>query len=143
MTRWFGKLLLEGAAFASSSQVVGSNLAREMRSALNKSKLKDGSAAVVIQMKPIPKVRYYRILSSLRAVCNVFPCAIYCRALQVSNLLRKLVTREVRSVGALLQLLRADPSFLSEELLEFLLPEARSEFRAAWLRLAASAKAAK
>jgi hypothetical protein len=55
---------------------------------------------------------------------------------QVSNLLRKLVTREVRSVAALVQLLRRDPSFLSEEVQEFLLPEARSEFRAAWLKLA-------
>jgi hypothetical protein len=55
---------------------------------------------------------------------------------QVSNLLRKLVTREVRSASALLQQLRGDISFLVEEVLEFLLPEVRAEFRAAWLRVA-------
>jgi hypothetical protein len=56
LRRWFGKLLLEGTVFAGSSQAVGSNCARELRAALNKNKLKDGSAAVVTQMKPIPKV---------------------------------------------------------------------------------------
>jgi hypothetical protein len=56
LRRWFGKLLLEGTVFAGSSQAVGSNCARELRTALNKNKLKDGSAAVVTQMKPIPKV---------------------------------------------------------------------------------------
>jgi hypothetical protein len=54
----------------------------------------------------------------------------------VSNLLRKLVTREVRSASALLQQLRGDTSFLCEEVLEFLLPEVRAEFRAAWVRVA-------
>jgi hypothetical protein len=56
LCRWFGKLLLEGTVFAGSSHAVGSNCARELRGALNKNKLKDGSAAVVTQMKPIPKV---------------------------------------------------------------------------------------
>lgn len=57
----------------------------------------------------------------------------------MSNLLRKLVNREVYTVGALLQLLASDPSFLSEEVQEFLNIEHRKEFRAAWLKLTASA----
>ena len=53
------------------------------------------------------------------------------RQLQVSNLLRKLVTREVRSVRALVEQLHGNPSFLVEEVGEFLLPEAKAGLRSA------------
>ena len=56
----------------------------------------------------------------------------------MSNLLRKLVTREVCSISALCAQLRADHSFLLEEVLEFVTPEARRDFRAAWVKLATS-----
>ena len=64
--RWFAKLLLEGALFTSSAaagsaggagSVLTASTVKELRAVLNKSNLKDGSAAVVTQMKPIPKVR--------------------------------------------------------------------------------------
>lgn len=57
----------------------------------------------------------------------------------MSNLLRKLVNREVYNATALLQVLASDPSFLSEEVQDFLNVEHRKEFRGAWLKLAASA----
>jgi hypothetical protein len=58
--RWFAKLLLEGSLFASisgsgKSRGVTTRAAKELRGALNRSKLSDGSAALVVQMKPIPK----------------------------------------------------------------------------------------
>jgi len=109
--RWFGKLLLEGGLFSASSSVITSNCARELRSALNKTKLKDASASVITQMKPIPKV---------------------------SNLLRKLVTREICTVSSLYEQVRREPLFLADEVTEFLVPEARAAFRSAWQRFATS-----
>jgi hypothetical protein len=49
-------LLLEGQVFASPGAAVSAQCVRELRGALGKTKLRDGSAAVVTQMKPIPKV---------------------------------------------------------------------------------------
>ena len=45
------------AGSASALNKVPLSALKEVRSALNKTKLKDNSAAVVTQMKPIPKVR--------------------------------------------------------------------------------------
>jgi len=118
--RWFAKLLLEGSLFASSSgsgnsRGVTTRAAKELRGALNRSKLSDGSAALVVQMKPIPKV---------------------------SQLLRKLVTRDVCTVAALVQQLALDPTFLSDEIQAFLVQEGRQAFRSAWRTLSGNSASA-
>lgn len=58
---------------------------------------------------------------------------------QVSNLLRKLVNREVNSATTLLHTLCSEPTYLCEEVQEFLNVEHRKAFRAAWAKMAASA----
>jgi hypothetical protein len=59
----------------------------------------------------------------------------------VSQLLRKLVTHDVCTLAALVQLLAREPNFLSEEVQAFLVQEGRQAFRSAWRTLASASTA--
>jgi hypothetical protein len=74
--RWFARLLLEGQVFASPGAAVTSQCVRELRGALGKSRLRDASAAVVTQMKPIPKVNSWSSVTEMR---RFFTVSVACR----------------------------------------------------------------
>ena len=56
--RWFARLLLEGsiAAAITSHDLLSAPLVKELRQTFSKANLKEGSAAMVTQMKPIAMV---------------------------------------------------------------------------------------
>jgi hypothetical protein len=83
INRWFARLLLEGQVFAAPGVAVSAQCVRELRGALGKSKLRDGSAAVVTQMKPIPKVSDWFLSPRVAYVAHVCYVSDTCLTLQI------------------------------------------------------------
>ena len=54
---------------------------------------------------------------------------------QVSNLLRSLVTHKIQTKLALLQRLKVEPTFLLDEIKEFVSVNVRKDFQRSWVKL--------